>query len=51
MIALAGIYGIDRNVALAFATVSLGLQTLLTIALGLYTFAAIAIDRRLNKST
>lgn len=51
VIALAGIYGIDRNVALAFATVSLGLQTLLTIALGLYTFAAIAIDSRLNKST
>lgn len=51
VIALAGIYGIDRNVALAFATVSLGLQTLLTIVLGLYTFAAIAVDRRRNHST
>ena len=49
VLALAGIYGIDRNVALAFATVSLGLQTLLTILLGLYTFAAIAVDRKRNR--
>jgi hypothetical protein len=47
MIAITNVYGImTRTDALAFANVVLGAQTLLTILLGLYTFIAIALDKR-----
>ncbi len=39
MLALCGIYGMDPTPALTFATINVAFSTLLTIALGLYTFA------------
>lgn len=44
-----GIYGVDAAPAGAFANLVLGCNTLLLIALGLFTFACIALDRRDNK--
>ncbi len=41
-----GFYGVDTLRAGAFANLVLGCNTLLIIALGLFTFACIAIDRR-----
>lgn len=41
-----GIYGLDEPRAAAFANLVLGCNTLLLIALGLFTFISIAIDRR-----
>lgn len=41
-----GLYGVARPEASAFANLVLGCNTLLLIALGLFTFAATAIDRR-----
>lgn len=41
-----GIYGLPKAEAGAFANLSLGTTTLLTIALGIFTFAAIAFDKR-----
>lgn len=41
-----GIYGLPHAQAGAFANLSLGTTTLLTIALGIFTFAAIAVDKR-----
>lgn len=41
-----GIYGVDATTAGAFANVVLGSQTLLLIALGIFTFICIAADRR-----
>lgn len=46
VLALAGIYGMNRGAALAFATIVLALQTLLFIILGLWAFAAIALSSR-----
>ena len=43
-----GIYALPRPEAVAFANLSLGTTTLLTIALGIYTFAAIALDKKKN---
>lgn len=45
-----GIYGVNSAVAGAFANVVLGSQTLLQIALGIFTFAMIALDKRRKKS-
>ncbi len=45
ILALAGIYGMDRGPALAYATIVLALQTLLFIILGFYTFVSIALSR------
>ncbi len=41
-----GIYGVGRAPAAAFANLVLGTQTLMLIALGILTFAAIALDNR-----
>lgn len=41
-----GIYGLDRTSAATFANLVLGCNTLLLIVLGIFTFTAIAIDRR-----
>lgn len=41
-----GIYGVDGATAGAFANVVLGSQTLLQIALGIFTFAMVAAGRR-----
>jgi len=41
-----GIYGMGRTESGAFANVVLGSQTLLLIALGIFTFAAIALEKR-----
>lgn len=41
-----GIYGLGRTESGAFANLVLGSQTLLLIALGIFTFAAIALDKR-----
>ena len=41
-----GIYGLDGARAGAFANLVLGCNTLLLIALGLFTFAAIALNKR-----
>ncbi len=41
-----GIYGLPIEQAGAFANLSLGTTTLLTIALGILTFAAIALDKK-----
>lgn len=41
-----GIYGLDSTNAGAFANLVLGSQTLLLILLGIYTFVAIALDKR-----
>lgn len=52
VLALSGLYGMEHSMALSFATLSLGLQTLLTITLGMYTFTAIAVEkRRQNRQT
>lgn len=45
-----GIYGLDMPRAGAFANMQLGITTLLTIVLGLFTFICIAIDRRKQSS-
>lgn len=45
-----GIYGLPHAQAVAFANLSLGTTTMLTIVLGIFTFAAIAAEkRRINK--
>ncbi len=44
-----GIYGLPMEQAGAFANLSLGTTTLLTIALGIFTFVAIALDKKKNK--
>lgn len=41
-----GIYGIERTEASAFANLVLGMNTLLIISLGIFTFIAIMFDRR-----
>lgn len=46
-----GIYGVDSASASAFANLVLGCNTLLLIALGLFTFACIALDRHDNKQS
>ncbi|MDE7442631.1 MAG: flippase-like domain-containing protein, partial [Muribaculaceae bacterium] len=46
VLALSVLYGIDHNIALSFATLALGLQTLLTIVLGMYSFISIAVHKR-----
>lgn len=46
MLALSGIYGMASGPALAFATIVMALQTLLSVLLGLYAFLRIAIDRK-----
>lgn len=45
MLSLCGIYGMDPTQALTFATINVAFSTLLTIALGLYTFATIRIKK------
>lgn len=42
------IYGVDRAQAAAFANLVLGSQTLMLIVLGIITFAAIALDRKIS---
>jgi len=44
VLALSGLYGLPAEKALAFATLALAAQTLLTILLGLYTFVGIALS-------
>lgn len=44
-----GIYGVGATEAGAFANVVLGTNTLLLIVLGIYTFAAIALDKKKHK--
>lgn len=39
LLSLSGIYGMDTTTALTFATINLAFSTLLSVALGLYTFA------------
>jgi hypothetical protein len=46
ILALSGIYLLPQAQALTFATLNLGFTTLLTIALGLYTFLSILLSRR-----
>ncbi len=46
-----GIYGVDATQAGAFANLVLGSQTLLLIALGIFTFAAIALDKKKTHKT
>ncbi len=41
-----GIYGVGRSDAAAFANLVLGSQTLMLIVLGIFTFCAIALDRK-----
>ena len=45
MISLCGIYGMEPATALTFATINVAFSTLLTIALGLYTFATVRIKK------
>lgn len=45
ILSLSGLYGMDRGEALTFATINLAATTLLTIALGLYAFAHIALRK------
>ncbi|MDE6333951.1 MAG: flippase-like domain-containing protein [Muribaculaceae bacterium] len=45
-----GIYGLDTGRAGAFANLILGSNTLMLIALGLFTFACIALERRNHKT-
>jgi len=45
-----GIYGLDMQRGGAFANLQLGITTLLTIVLGLFTFICIAIDRKKQPS-
>ncbi|MCM1111496.1 MAG: flippase-like domain-containing protein [Clostridium sp.] len=47
----AGIPGLTREYAASFANLVLGIQTLLLIILGLFTFICIAVDKRRNKPT
>lgn len=42
------IYGVERAQAAAFANLVLGTQTLMLIILGIITFAAIALDRKIS---
>ncbi len=42
------IYGVERAQAAAFANLVLGSQTLMLILLGILTFAAIALDRKIS---
>lgn len=44
-----GIYGLPKAQAVAFANLSLGTTTLLTIALGIITFIGIALDKKRSK--
>lgn len=46
-----GIYGVSSGPAGTFGTVVLLCSTLLNIALGIFTFIAIAVDRRHSKTT
>ena len=41
-----GMYGLDKVNATAFANLVMGMQTLLLIALGIFTFVCIALQRR-----
>ncbi len=45
-----GIYGLPAEEAAAFANLSLGTTTLLTIFLGIITFAGIALDKKRNNN-
>ncbi len=45
-----GIYGLDSVQSGAFGNLILGCTTLMNIALGIFTFASIAIDRRNSKA-
>lgn len=45
MLSLCGIYGLGQTEALTFATINVAFSTLLTIALGLYTFVAIQLKK------
>lgn len=45
MLSLCGIYGLDPTAALTFATINLAFSTLLTIALGLYTFLSLQLHK------
>lgn len=45
-----GIYGVAATQSGAYANLVLGCQTLLIIALGIFTFVAIALDKRNKKS-
>lgn len=45
-----GIYGLDTTSAGAFANLVLGSQTLLLILLGIYTFTAIALEKRRHRA-
>lgn len=46
ILALSGLYGIPQPVALVFATLNLGANTLLNILLGLYTFLHLLLKNR-----
>lgn len=46
ILSLSGLYGLPEQEALVFATLNLAASTLLTILLGLYTFAHIALRRK-----
>lgn len=45
-----GIYGLGHASAAAFANLSMGATTLLTILLGIVTFAAIALDKKKDRT-
>lgn len=45
ILALNGLFGVPRETALVFATLNLGANTMLTILLGLYTFAHILLKK------
>lgn len=45
MLSLCGIYAMDPTAALTFATINVAFSTLLTIALGLYTFLSLRIKK------
>lgn len=45
ILALNGLFGVPRETALVFATLNLGANTILTILLGLYTFAHILLKK------
>ena len=46
ILALSGLYGLDRDQALVFATLNLAASTLLTVVLGLASFAHIALRHK-----
>lgn len=46
VLSLSKLYGLDSTEALTFATINLGASTLLTILLGLYTFAHISLKKQ-----